>query len=96
VAKIAIGVDDVAHALFQFLRAGKAAVALALPQEFAVDPDFELPPVPGISATSPRLSVKVWSNSCAIQPARSSQLHCVQYRIVIRGFSPIVLISLWL
>ena len=43
------------------------------------------PPVAGMSATSDRLSVNVWSSSCAIHPARSSQLHCVQYRIVTRG-----------
>ena len=34
--------------------------------------------VPGTNATSPRSSAKVDSNSCAIQPARSSQWHWMQ------------------
>src|SRR4051795_12605270 len=43
------------------------------------------PPVPGTSATSPRSAGNVVSSSCAIQPARSSQRHCVQYSISTRG-----------
>jgi hypothetical protein len=40
--EIALRLDDVAHALFQLLRAGKAAVALALPDERLADADLEI------------------------------------------------------
>ncbi len=42
VAEIAAGLDDVADPLLQLLRPGKAAVALALPDEIAVDADLEI------------------------------------------------------
>jgi hypothetical protein len=58
VAEIAAGLDDVAHALLQLLRSREAAVALALPDQLAVDSDFEIAAGAGESATSPRLSVK--------------------------------------
>lgn len=41
-AEIAAGLDDVADSLFQLLRPGKAAVALALPDEIAIDADLEI------------------------------------------------------
>ncbi|CFN82334.1 Uncharacterised protein [Bordetella pertussis] len=43
------------------------------------------PPVPGTRATSPRSAPKVESSSCAIQAARSSHWHCVQYWMAMRG-----------
>src|SRR3954454_22589814 len=43
------------------------------------------PPEPGTRATSPRSAGNVVSSSCAIQPARSSQRHCVQNSISTRG-----------
>ena len=45
----------------------------------------KMPPVPGTSATSPSSAWKVVSSSCAVQPARISHRHCVQYSISTRG-----------
>src|SRR5690606_32895518 len=42
-AQIAFGIDQIPDALFQHLGFGKAAVALALPDEFAVAGDLEDP-----------------------------------------------------
>lgn len=41
-AEIAAGLDDVADPLFQLPRSGKTAVALALPDQIAIDADLEI------------------------------------------------------
>src|SRR5690606_14701238 len=41
-AEVAARLDDVAHPLLQFLGAGKAAVALALPDKRLADADLEI------------------------------------------------------
>ena len=56
----------------------EAAVNFAIPNHHAIDADLIDPPVPGIRVTEARSSPKVFSSSCAIQPARSNQLHCEQ------------------
>lgn len=40
--EIPAGFDDVADALLQFLRTGKAAVTLALPDQVTIDPNFKI------------------------------------------------------
>ena len=77
-AEVALGIDHVAHQLLQLGGVGKAAVALAVPDQLSLQVMVKMPPVPGTSTTSPRSVPKVDSSSCAIQPARSSHWHCVQ------------------
>ena len=46
-AKVSFRLNDIAHALLELLGAGKAAVALALPDKGVVDPDLEIPAASG-------------------------------------------------
>ena len=77
-AEVAVGVDAVADQLLDLPGVGEAAIALALPGEFAVEMNLENAAGAGFSVTSPISRLKVESTSCALQAARSSQLHCVQ------------------
>src|SRR6266566_433205 len=45
----------------------------------------KIPPVPGIKATSPSSVSNVVKSSCAIQAARNSHRHWMQYWIATRG-----------
>jgi hypothetical protein len=85
VAEVAAGIQAIAHALLKDLDVGKAAISLALPDRQAVTGDFEDTTGLGASATSPRSVPKVEGSSCAIQAARSSQWHWVQYAMTMRG-----------
>lgn len=76
--EITIRLHEITHSLLEHDDLGKTLVLLAVPHDRVVDNDAEHSPVPGTSATSPRAVPKVFSISCAIHPARSSHLHCVQ------------------
>ena len=78
VAKIAVGVDDVADALLELLGARKATVALALPDEFIIHANFEIAASAGNERHFTQILTEGGQQFCAIQPARSSQLHWVQ------------------
>ena len=69
---------DIAHPAFQLGRIRKTAILLALPDLLTVDIDREDPPVPGTSVTEAMSVLKVCNSSCAIQLARSIQLHWEQ------------------
>ena len=59
---------------------------MSRPQRISNIPDS----FPGMSETPLMSLLKVESNSCAIQDARSSHLHLVQYSISMRGFSMVI------
>ena len=61
------------------LSSGKPACSLRSTQHVIIQPHREHPAgARDKPATSPRSAGKVVSSSCAVQPARSSQRHCVQ------------------
>src|SRR5438132_1057793 len=81
------GCNPVPHHPFQLLDVGKPGLLGPGPDEAPSRRISKMPPVPGTSVT-PRISCSnVTSSSCAIQAARSSHRHRVQYSISIRGFS---------
>ena len=69
---------DIAHPAFQLGRIRKTAILLALPDLLTVDIDREDPAGPGTSVTEAMSVLKVCNSSCAIQLARSIQLHWEQ------------------
>ncbi len=77
-AKVAVGMHDVAHPAFQFFHIGKSTFGFAIPDQGAIDVNLVDTTVPGTIVTEANSSENVESSSCAIQPARNSQLHCTQ------------------
>src|SRR3990172_139066 len=74
----------VSHDLFQFLYIRKTFFSFRNQIISSSTRISKIPPVPGTSATSLSSDSKVVKSSCAIQAARISQRHCVQYLISTR------------
>jgi hypothetical protein len=85
VAEIPAGGDAVSDELLEFLDVGKAPRSFARPDELALRANVEDASARRDDASSPMSSWNVVSSSCAIQAARRSQRHCVQYLISTRG-----------
>jgi len=91
-AQVFAGRDSVPDKLFELLDLRKPPFIRAGPDDLNAKAHFEYTPVPGIRATSPILLWNVVKSSGAIQAARKSQRHCVQYVISIRG---VLAVTLW-
>jgi hypothetical protein len=70
---------------FNSLDSGKRPAWLRANNNSPFNRTSNMPPVPGTKVTALRSPSNVISSSCAIQAARNSHRHCVQYSISICG-----------